>query len=129
MKARVNRQVYGRIEKFMRNQVKIEPTALPLDKKKSNLDIAVAMNYGSGTYDIDMGKFLKVASGGLKTEKDKLSKQRDENLAKKLKLEEIKEGFSKDPKKAKGKILFVHVGFSEGDEEKLAEEIEKILAL
>ena len=30
---------------------------------------------------------------------------------------------------AKGKILFVHVGFREGDEEKLAEEIEKILAL
>lgn len=100
MKVQVNRQVYGRIEQFMRNQVKVEPNALPLDKKKSNLDIAVAMNYGSDTYDINMSRFLEVASGGLKSQKDKLKKQREENQAKKLKLEEIKEGFSKDPKKA-----------------------------
>ncbi len=30
---------------------------------------------------------------------------------------------------ADGKILYVHVGFDEGDEEKLAKEIERILAL
>ncbi|NOR11304.1 MAG: DUF4157 domain-containing protein [Desulfovibrionaceae bacterium] len=100
MKAAVNRQVYGGIEKFMRDRVKVEPSALPLDKKKSNLDIAVAMNYGSGTYNIKMDRFLEVATGGLKTQKAKLEKQRDENLARKTKLDEIKKGFSTDPKKA-----------------------------
>ncbi|MCB2182653.1 MAG: DUF4157 domain-containing protein [Desulfobulbaceae bacterium] len=100
MKARVNRQVYGRIEKFMRNQVTVEPAALPLDKKKSNLDIRVAMNYGSGSYSINMEQFLKVASGGLKSEKGKLRAQQEENLAKKHKLEGIKKGLPKDPKKA-----------------------------
>ena len=30
---------------------------------------------------------------------------------------------------AKGRILYVHVGFSEGDEDKLAKEIEKVLAI
>jgi len=104
MKARVNRQVYGGIEKFMRNQVRVDPSALPLDKKKSNLDISVAMNYGSGSYNINMGQFLKVAAGGLKSEKDKLRKQQEENLAKKLKLEEIKKGLPKDPKKAEAEL-------------------------
>jgi hypothetical protein len=104
MKARVNRQVYGGIEKFMRNQVKVDRSALPLDTKKSNLDISVAMNYGSGSYNINMGQFLKVATGGLKSEKDKLRKQKEENLAKKLKLEEIKKGLPKDPKKAEAEL-------------------------
>jgi hypothetical protein len=104
MKARVNRQVYGGIEKFMRNQVRVEPSALPLDRKQSNLDISVAMNYGSGTYNINMDRFLKVAAGGLKSEKDKLRKQQEENLAKKLKLEEIKRGLPDDPQKAAAEL-------------------------
>ena len=51
-----------------------------------------------------MDQFLKVATGGLKTEKDKLRKQGEENLAKKLKLEEIKMGLPEDPKKAEAEL-------------------------
>lgn len=104
MKARVNRQVYGGIEKFMRNQVRVDPSALPLDKQKSNLDITVAMNYGSGSYAVNMGQFLKVATAGLKTEKSKLQQQKEETLAKKLKLEEIKKGLPADPQKAAAEL-------------------------
>jgi hypothetical protein len=104
MKARVNRQVYGGIEKFMRNQVRVDPSALPLDKKKSNLNVAVAMNYGSGSYNINMGQFLKVAGAGLKSEKSRLRRQKEETLAKKLKLEEIKKGLPADPQKAAAEL-------------------------
>ena len=104
MKSRVNRQVYGRIERFMRNQVKVDPAALPLDRKKSNLDIVVSMNYGSGSYSINMDQFLKVATAGLMLEKSRLRRQGEENLAKKLKLEEIKKGLPGDPQKAEAEL-------------------------
>ncbi|MCP4117495.1 MAG: DUF4157 domain-containing protein [Desulfobacteraceae bacterium] len=100
MKAKINRKVYGRIEKFMRNQVKVEEKALPLDKKKSNLELSVSLNYDDPTYTVDMEEFLDVSTKGLESEKLKLTKKKERVEAKKSKLEEIKKGLPKDPLKA-----------------------------